>query len=493
MQRFSIDQRLKKRILVQTSIGFVALAGLIQAQVGQAQSPRPVTPGPAAPGPAAPGPDVPRPAGPGPGVPGSAPIITSPLQALLNQARDLMQKGQPLAAFELLKPKLELYAGTPQYDYALGIAALDAGQPGQAILALERVLAVEPAHLQARAEIARAYLATRENEAARREFENVAAQNIPPEVRRVIDGYLAGLAQADAAAAGQQQFYAEMGIGYDSNVNFGGLSGQWLLADGTAVTPLAVNRPQSSALISLALGGFIQRPMGGGWDWMIGGNLSHRSTPSAHTLDQDQVDLSAGLQRKWNCHTLTMQAQLQQLRLDDSAFRNAQGLLGQWRCDLNPRSQVGAFVQAFDFTFPDQQVRDARRLTVGVTAARVLDAARSPILIGNVYAGREQPRTDLPQLEFRFAGVRAALNAPFGNGWRGSASISWEARDFAGAEPLFGVVRQDRQTELRLGADRDLDRHWTLSPQIIFTRNASTLAPNDFRRTQALLLTRYRF
>lgn len=417
----------------------------------------------------------------------------SPLSDLIEKARKLHNSGELKAAYELLADKLHLYAGIPEFDYQFGIAALDAGFPGQAILALERVLLVNPNNLQARAEIARAYLATGETEAARRQFELVATQKIPAEVRRVIDIYLAGIARAEAQSGTQQFIYAEMGLGYDSNVNFGSQSSQWQLADGTAVTPLAVSQPRSSTLLTTTVGATVVKPTSGNFALIYGAVLLYRSTPSAHTLDQVQMDLNLALRHRVGCHESVMQSQLQALRLDDTAFRNAVGLTGQWRCDLDPKTQVGAFVQGFEFTFPGQSVRNARRMTAGLTLSRLLDHPRQPILVANLYAGQENTRADVAQLDHSFHGLRLSINAKFSDGWRGYSTISWESRSFKAEEPLFGVTRADRQTEIRLGAEKELNRQWTLSPQLTFTRNASSLAPNDFRRTQATLFARYRF
>lgn len=425
-----------------------------------------------------------------------SPAAASPatlLQTLLETARRNLARGESRLAYEELNAEVARYAGIPQFDYLLGLAALDSGQPAAAILALERVLAMEPGHLQARAEIARAYLANGEREAARQAFEAVATADVPPAVRQVIDRYLAGIAQADASETGRNQFFVEVGTGYDSNVNFGSLSGQWLLADGTAVTPLPVSQPNASALINLAIGGSRLQPIEGGWAAMIGGSLAHRAAPSAHTLDQTQLDLSLGVQKKRDRQTFTMQALFQHLRLDQQAFRNAAGGTLQLQHDIDARNQLGAFVQAFDFRFPDQDVRDARRLTFGITYARAFTGAREPVLVASVYGGRERTRADVPQLDFDLRGVRGALNLKLDDGWRGYLSLSYEMRDHDGSEPLFGVTRADRQTDLRLGADRAIGREWTVSPVLVHTRNASTLAPNDFRRTQALLLARYRF
>src|SRR2546425_555431 len=76
---------------------------------------------------------------------------------ITDRARLLLQEKNPQAAYRLLEPLESQRAGDPEYDYLLGIAALDSGERERAVFALERVLAVNPNHAQARAEIARAY------------------------------------------------------------------------------------------------------------------------------------------------------------------------------------------------------------------------------------------------------------------------------------------------------------------------------------------------
>ena len=98
---------------------------------------------------------------------------------LLQDAANLIKSGKSAEAYALLVPDQSKRAGDPDYDYLLGLAALDSGKPNEAIFALERVLAVKPNHLQARAEIARAYLAVGEKATAKQEFEAVQSQNPP--------------------------------------------------------------------------------------------------------------------------------------------------------------------------------------------------------------------------------------------------------------------------------------------------------------------------
>ena len=76
---------------------------------------------------------------------------------------------------------------------------------------------------------------------------------------------------------------------------------------------------------------------------------------------------------------------------------------------------------------------------------------------------------------------------------RASASVGWEARQHDAPDSFFGVVREDRQLEWRVGLDHALATRLTLSPQLSHLRNGSTLGPNAFRRTQVQVGLRYRY
>lgn len=472
-------QRLRRTAVARSFALSVIIAVAAPDALAQPQPPSP-KPGPAF--------DAPASAGAS-----GRPATPAPLAQLLANARVLIDSGQADSAFRMLQARVGDYAGDADFDYLLGLAAIDSGRPGEAVIALERVLMTRPGFLQARAEIARAYFALREHENARREFEAVAAQRIPEDARRVIGRYLDAIRRVDDDGRPRLVGLLELETGHDSNVNFGSSTGQWVLADGTAVIPLGISLPRNSSVFASALGLNWTVPMGGGWQWTTGGRVSLRRHPSAHTLDQDQFDLSSGFAFRTGCHQYNMLAQFQHLQLGGAAFRSALGALVQWQCDLDARTQLGAYAQAFSLEFPDEPLRDARRSALGLTFARVLDGARKPVFVAGLQAGTETSRRNLDNLTYDFRGARAALSMGIGNGWRGFAAVSREARDFDGIEPIFGVARSDRQTELRVGAERALTADWSIAPAVTHTRNRSTLEPNDFRRTQAGVTLRYRF
>ncbi|HMX16999.1 MAG TPA: tetratricopeptide repeat protein, partial [Rhodocyclaceae bacterium] len=108
----------------------------------------------------------------------------------LDEARRLLDAGDGAQAYALLVPAESARAGDPAFDLLLGIAALEAGETTRAIFALERAVTVDPGNARARAELARAYLAAGETDAARREFERVRKQDVPADVKRTIDRFL---------------------------------------------------------------------------------------------------------------------------------------------------------------------------------------------------------------------------------------------------------------------------------------------------------------
>src|SRR5712691_6667742 len=136
--------------------------------------------------------------------------------ALTDRAKALIARKDAKAAYTLLQPQESARAGDPEFDYLLGLAALDSGDPERAVFALERVLAVQPNNHLARAEIARAYLAMGERDTARREFETVRKQPIPESAKATIDRFLSAIAAGDTT---QLTGFVEFGLGYDSNVN----------------------------------------------------------------------------------------------------------------------------------------------------------------------------------------------------------------------------------------------------------------------------------
>ena len=136
------------------------------------------------------------------------------------QAKQLLDNGQAKGAYRLLLPLEKEFAGFPEFDYLLGIAALDGDVPGYAVIALQRVIAMEPTFVGARIDLARAYYFLGEFGAARQEFETVLKFNPPAAVRELVVKYLDDIYRRQQGGDKTRFSFAVDGsAGKDSNAN----------------------------------------------------------------------------------------------------------------------------------------------------------------------------------------------------------------------------------------------------------------------------------
>src|SRR3546814_15209113 len=68
--------------------------------------------------------------------------LLAPITSPAAHAADASQAAT--GSYEQLAAQAEGRIGDPEFDYQLGMAALDAGRYGEAVIALQRVLAVQP-------------------------------------------------------------------------------------------------------------------------------------------------------------------------------------------------------------------------------------------------------------------------------------------------------------------------------------------------------------
>jgi outer membrane protein len=227
----------------------------------------------------------------------------------LDQARAMLNERRATDAYNLLSPLAEERAGTPEFDYLLGIAALDAGHPGEAVFALERVLAVTPDNALARAEIARAYIELSELETARREIENVKASGSVPEgAQATLDKYLSLIERARGGGT-RVRGYISLAGGYDTNINSGtDESSAAIPFLGNVVFQLVDQTQANENAFTLIAGGVdFAQPLNKQFDVVGGARGYYRNTQSPFST-QDTY-LYGGLRTERGKHQFTLAAQ----------------------------------------------------------------------------------------------------------------------------------------------------------------------------------------
>jgi tetratricopeptide (TPR) repeat protein len=420
--------------------------------------------------------------------------------ATLDRARTLLQGQQGKAAYELLDPLEQQRAGNPDFDYLLGVAAIEAGQFTRAVFALERVLAVRPDHPQARAEIARAYFLMGENRAARQEFEAVKAGRPPAEVAATIDRFLSALDERQAPFRTGVTGFLEAGVGHDSNTN--------VAASGTGLAIPALPgfgfNPGLRSDTFTTLGGGVNGRYVLNPAWSLIGNaaFNRRINHQADRFDTGSQGADGGVVYRAGANEFTVAMQVQTFLVDNSRFRDAVGGIAQWRHSLSDRQQVAVYGQITRLTYPTAVIRNADREVFGVAWANSLDMAYAPVIYAGAYAGRERTMTSgFPELGHRVSGLRGGGQVSFGDTLTAFVNLSFEERRYGTPEAVdvrsltsfFPFSRVDKEYAVRIGANWKFARNWTLTPSLSYTDNDSNVNVSEYKRTIGAVTVRYDF
>jgi tetratricopeptide (TPR) repeat protein len=414
--------------------------------------------------------------------------------ATLDRARALIQANQGPAAYQLLEPLEQQRAGNVEYDYLLGVAAIDAAQYTRAVFALERVLAVQPNHAQARAEIARAYFLMGENKAARQEFESVKQSRPPEAVAVTIDQFLNALDARERSRRSGLTAFLEAGFGLDSNANSAtsastfaipGLGGlQFSLAPGA--------QEQDDKFFALSGGAFGRYALNNTWSLIGNATFDQRFNADHDEFDTGTLNGSAGVTRVDEVNEFTLAAQLQTYSVDGEQFRNAAGGVAQWRRNFTQRDQATAYLQYARLTYPDAELRDADRIVIGGAWAHSYGGLSAAF--AGVYGGREEPIEDnVPHFGHDLWGVRIGGQIGFGSKFILSATASYENREYGGPDPFFLEERHDKEAQLRFAGSYLLDGNWTATAALTLVDARSNIVVNDYERTMLTASLRYDF
>jgi tetratricopeptide (TPR) repeat protein len=410
---------------------------------------------------------------------------TSARQKLLQDAENLIKSGKSADAYALLAPQQANLAGDPDYDYLLGIAALDSGKPDEAIFALERVLAVNPDNLQARAEIARAYFATGEKALARQEFEAVQSRHPPREVNATIQKFLDAINQGQGSTT-LLSGYLEAAVGNDSNVNSATGSSQVAIpAFGGAIATLNASGVETKdSFANVGGGGNVRHALSSDWAVFGGASFDERINSTQHIFNTGTINGNVGLNLTRAGDSYSAALQLQSFDVDSKRYRNGAGMTMQWQRNLQNSSQFSSYLQYTGLKYPDQSLRDANRYVLGMAYASVLGGSYTPAVYLGLYAGEEkETQSGVPYLGQKLYGVRMGGEQNIAAHAKLFGSISIESRHYGGDDPFFLVTRKDTQADLNMGVKFDMRKLWTLTPQLAYTRNQSNIIINEYKRT----------
>lgn len=421
-------------------------------------------------------------------------------QAPVDRAREMLRAGNAKDAYEELVRLQPQLSGQAEFDYLLGVAALDTGHTEEAIIAFERVLALIPNHAGAQMDLARAYYAVGSYDLAEAAFLKLRNASPPPAAQQAISRYLEAIQARKRQTQAGWSGHGELGLGWDSNItavpsNFGAAAQQAFNLVDIQPTGNAVKR--HAPFGQGALGLDYSRPLSAGWSAFAGGELRGRAYRHESDFNIAQGELHAGGALNSGANQYRITASYFDFRQEGEAPGDPQptndrrmgGLGFDFRHALTPKTQLGASLQVNRVRFPDNRVEDFDQVYASASWLQSFERQGVPLLYVTVFGSHDRaPNRIIPDEDTtkskQLFGARSYYQyslSPKVHLFNGLAVI--HRRDTDSFARSTQVERgRDTYGEASVGALWQFRDACVLRLQYAYSRNASNIDIYDFNR-----------
>jgi tetratricopeptide (TPR) repeat protein len=422
---------------------------------------------------------------------------------VIENARKLLAAGNAKQAYTELIAVEGRLSGMPEFDYLLGVAALDSGKTEDAIIAFERVLAVMPNHAGAQMDLARAYYAAGSFDLAEIAFLKLRAANPPPAAQIAINRYLEAINTRKQQTRAGWSAFGELGLGYDSNItgvptNFFAASQQSV---GIGFDPTGNSLKRSAPFVQGAAGAEYYRPLSRGWSLFTGGELRGRAYrhESDFNLASGEVHLGGALNAGDDQYRAT--ASYSPFSQKGAApgdpkptnDRRIGGVNLDWRHALDTKTQVGLGLQVNDVRFPKNKVEDFDQIFLSASWLKSFERRGSPLLYLTGFITEDRARNEFDNgvagtstKSKNLAGARSYFQYALNPKLQAFNSIAAIYRRDKDDWARSNIVQKghDLYGEVALGVLWNFREKCALRFQYAYSRNASNIDIYDFNRNE---------
>ncbi len=414
----------------------------------------------------------------------------------------LITMGQYAQALELGEDNLEDWEGDPEFDFLYGLAALEAGNPSEAVFALERVAATSTEGIlreRARLELARAYFITNNLSAAENLFNLVLANNPPVNVQQNVEAFLILIEARRSSQSSSFTWTLSSFLGSDDNVNSA-------TSLGTIVTPifgnieLDPNGQQIDDIYSVSQGQMNYKYVltrDRSVDFGLG--LTHLNNFDTDAFDIDSLSVSTTYNWGDNINRFSHGFAASKVLLDRNGFQDSVGLNSAWQHASGNgwyQSAAASYTQIRYDTGGGQTSNDLRDvdqflLTAGLTK---ISGAFTHSL--NLYRGDEDARhpSGGEHNGREFTGLAYSLLYQLNTQHTPYLRVSLQEVDHDSEHPVFSDnPRNDDIESVTAGWFYQFGRNLLISGEISYTNDTSNISLFDHHRFKFQAGFRYRF
>ena len=430
-----------------------------------------------------------------------ASVCASANPQLLMDAQKLLAAGNPKQAFMLLVAEQGKLAGMPDYDYLLGVAALDSGKIEESIIAFERVLAVSPGNPGALMDLGRAYFVAGSLDLAEATFLQLRQSNPPTAAKDAIERYLKAIAEKRDNRKRALSAWGEVSFGYDTNItgvpkDFTGAVVSSFNIPGVDATGNSIKR--KAPYLGAALGADYVQPFSQTWAGTIGAELRGRGYRHEADFNSLSGEVRGGAMWIEGAHNAKFHGSVNRFNQDGQApgdpkptnDRRTATVGGDYTFSLASGQQLSAGLSGSRVRFLKNDIEDFNASAVSAGWLRNFMGAGSPLLQVTGYFSRDKA-------------VRKLADG-----------VSDKSKDVGGLRSYFQysltdrlalfnsvgfTVRRDksefaRATEVEIGRDKlgdvTLGVNWRFQPRCMMraqwfgARNDSNVAIYDYNRNE---------
>lgn len=416
----------------------------------------------------------------------------------LEAAKALIQAGKYGEAYTLLEPFEFEKSGNLTFDYLLGTAALNSGNPSKATFIFERILAQEPNYVGVRLDMGRAYYEMGDYARAKIEFETIIVfENLPPDLRSAAGQYLAAIQQFEESKKTAWSSYVELGMGHNSNINSGVNQNPITSPFGTysfdpAATPPVLKT--ASRYAGFAAGTEVNRLLTDRISLYAGVDAAARGNATTSYFNYQMLNGRAGLNIR-NAPWLFSFGLVggRNFSRGAASFDTAGGNL-EVRYLANNSNQLSANGQVARLRFIDQTLiaNDYDQATLGVGWLHAFSSGATALTV-NASAGSEQAPNGRADGGKRFQGARIGLQSALAEKVGVFFSTGFQLSRYDQQNATFLVNRRDTLHDLSMGLTWEFAKAWSLRPQLVYLRNISNIPFNAYNGVDVSLNMRRSF
>ncbi len=392
---------------------------------------------------------------------------------LINKAKTLIDQKKYQESYQSLSKAEFEYGGQPLFDFYLGLSALEAGKPTEAVFALERAIEKNPDFYQARADLGRAYFAMGENQAAEKEFTLVKEDSKTPTlVKSKLDIYLAELNRRSNAGSKKLRKYINFSVGNDSNINAATDESQVILP-GISTTLLATlpasSQETESSYVRVNPGLSYSTKMNENTNFFAGADLNLLKANDADQFSTNVTNLNAGIVKLAGTSQFHTLVSFQKYKLDGDDYRDTTGLSAQWIKSFNKKSKLTSYIKLSNASY-ENGLKDG---SINVVGANWLKASKKHIAHLGFGIGAESVDDSNQQAQAKdFVSVKTGVRYYFGKN-NLFANLTLQQNSFKAIDPVQLAKRDGLFTALNIGYDMKLTPALKFTPKLSINKNST--------------------